>query len=84
MTDIIFPTDTTGITPALGDLIVIADVSDGENLKDATLQDVVTLMQTNTTTANIADSSNKRYVTDAQLTVIGNTSGTNTGDQNLS
>lgn len=33
------------------------------------------------TTADIADSSNKRYVTDANLTVIGNTSGTNTGDQ---
>lgn len=36
------------------------------------------------TTADIADSTNKRYVTDAQATVIGNTSGTNTGDQNLS
>ena len=36
------------------------------------------------TTADIADSSNKRYVTDAQLTVLGNTSGTNTGDQDLS
>ena len=35
------------------------------------------------TTADIADSSNKRYVTDAQLTVIGNTSGTNTGDQTI-
>lgn len=33
------------------------------------------------TTADIADSADKRYVTDAQLTVIGNTSGTNTGDQ---
>jgi hypothetical protein len=33
------------------------------------------------TTADIADSSNKRYVNDAQLVVIGNTSGTNTGDQ---
>lgn len=32
------------------------------------------------TTADIADSSNKRYVTDAQQTVIGNTSGTNSGD----
>lgn len=32
------------------------------------------------TTADIADSSNKRYVTDANLTVIGNTSGVNTGD----
>lgn len=36
------------------------------------------------TTADIADSSNKRYVSDAQLVVIGNTSGANTGDQNLS
>ena len=33
------------------------------------------------TTADISDSTNKRYVTDAQLTVIGNTSGTNTGDE---
>jgi hypothetical protein len=32
------------------------------------------------TTADIADSADKRYVTDAQATVIGNTSGTNTGD----
>lgn len=36
------------------------------------------------TTANINDSTNKRYVTDAQLTVIGNTSGTNTGDETQS
>jgi len=33
------------------------------------------------TTADIADSTNRRYVTDAQQAVIGNTSGTNTGDQ---
>ena len=33
------------------------------------------------TTADIAASTNRNYVTDAQLTVIGNTSGTNTGDQ---
>ena len=33
------------------------------------------------TTADIADSTDKRYCTDAQKTVIGNTSGTNTGDQ---
>jgi hypothetical protein len=32
------------------------------------------------TTADIADSTDKRYVTDAQLTVIGNTSGANSGD----
>lgn len=35
------------------------------------------------TTADIADSTNKRYVTDADLTKLSNTSGTNTGDQNL-
>jgi len=32
------------------------------------------------TTADIADSTNARYCTDAQKTVIGNTSGTNSGD----
>jgi hypothetical protein len=32
------------------------------------------------TTANVADSTNKRYVSDAQLVVIGNTSNTNSGD----
>lgn len=35
------------------------------------------------TTANINDSSNRRYITDAQQTVLTNTSGTNSGDQNL-
>lgn len=35
------------------------------------------------TTANIADSTDKRYITDAQQTVLSNTSGTNTGDQNI-
>lgn len=35
------------------------------------------------TTADIADSLNKRYVTDAQSTVIGNTSWTNTWDQTI-
>jgi hypothetical protein len=33
------------------------------------------------TTADITDSTNKRYVTDADLVDIGNLSGTNTGDQ---
>ena len=34
-----------------------------------------------TTTANITDSTNKRFVTDVQQTVISNASGTNTGDE---
>lgn len=36
------------------------------------------------TTANIADSTDKRYITDAKSTVLNQTSGTNTGDQDLS
>ena len=39
---------------------------------------------TDATTADINDSTNRRYVTDANLTVIGNTSGTNTGDETQS
>lgn len=35
------------------------------------------------TTADIADSTDKRYITDAQQIVLGNTSGTNTGDQDI-
>jgi hypothetical protein len=35
------------------------------------------------TTADIASSSDKRYLTDAQLVVVGNTSGTNSGNQTL-
>lgn len=35
-------------------------------------------------TSDISDTLNKRYVTDANLTVLGNTSGTNSGDQDLS
>lgn len=33
------------------------------------------------TTSDVADSTDKRYVTDADLTLLGNTSGVNTGDQ---
>ena len=36
---------------------------------------------TDATTADVADSTNRRYITDAQLVVVGNTSWTNTGDQ---
>jgi hypothetical protein len=50
---------------------------------DTTTATAVWVLET-ITTADIADSLNKRYVTDANLTVIGNTSGTNTGDQDLS
>lgn len=36
------------------------------------------------TTADIADSTDKRYITDAQQTVLTNTSGSNTGDETTS
>ncbi|CAB4151637.1 LbR_YadA-like domain containing protein [uncultured Caudovirales phage] len=50
---------------------------------DATESTAIWVLET-ITTADISDSLNKRYVTDANLTVIGNTSGTNTGDQTIS
>lgn len=50
---------------------------------DVTTSTAVWVLET-ITTADISDSLNKRYVTDANLTTIGNTSGTNTGDQDLS
>ncbi len=37
-----------------------------------------------TSTAGLANSTNKNLVTDAELTIIGNTSGINTGDQTIS
>lgn len=37
-----------------------------------------------TTTLNITDSTNKRFVTDAEKTILSNTSGTNTGDETQS
>jgi hypothetical protein len=46
-----------------------------ERLKELTVAET-----TPQTTANITSSTNKRFVTDAQLVVIGNTSGTNSGD----
>ena len=57
--------------------------SAGRTTNSTTTRNIVTA-GADATTADIADSSNKRYVTDAQLAVLAVTSGTNTGDQNLS
>lgn len=60
------------------------NLDDGTNPHGTTKSDVGLSNVVNsdtTTTANITDSTNKRFVTDANLTVIGNTSGTNTGDE---
>ncbi|CAB4152096.1 hypothetical protein UFOVP600_50 [uncultured Caudovirales phage] len=56
-----------------GDLYICTDV---------TTSTAVWVFQ-DATTADISDSLNKRYVTDANLTTIGNTSGTNTGDETV-
>jgi hypothetical protein len=75
--------DTTGITNGQvlswnGTKWIATTVSNGAVTSVNTLTGAVVL-----TTANIADSANKRYVTDANLTTIGNQSGTNTGNQTI-
>jgi hypothetical protein len=49
MSNILFPTDTTGVTPDGADIIIIADASDSNNIKDTTLADLP--VSTATTTA---------------------------------
>lgn len=77
--------DITNLTTDLGNKVT-ANVSITGATKTKVTYDAKGLVTSgaDATTADIADSTNKRYVTDAQLTVIGNTSGTNTGDQTLS
>lgn len=74
---------SSGATAGGSESVIYADASGNPKWKNDgnAVQDV---LLSGTTTADIADSTDKRYVTDAQLTVLGNTSGTNTGDQTLS
>jgi hypothetical protein len=67
------PTDNTALASALS-----AKVDKTTTINSHALSSNIVL-----STADIADSSNKRYVTDANLTLIGNTSGANTGDETL-
>ena len=61
----------------------IAEERGGSNYKN-TLQDVKTFVKDGLNTSEVAETTNKKYVTDAEKVVIGNTSGTNTGDQDIS
>jgi len=61
----------------------IAEERGGSNYKN-TLQDVKTYVKDGLNTSEVAATTDKKYVTDDEKTVIGNTSGTNTGDQDLS
>lgn len=60
-----------------GDLLGLAD---DDHTQYHTNARALTWLGTRST-ADLPDSLNKRYVTDANLVVLGNTSGTNTGDQ---
>lgn len=70
-------TDTANVTSAGAlmdsELTSIADVK-------ALNQSVISGASPNFVTTNMTSGTNKNFVTDAQATVIGNTSGTNTGD----
>ena len=74
-------TDTANVTAAGAlmdsELASIADVK-------ALDQSVVSGSSPTFTNANITEATDKNYVTDAAAVVLGNTSGTNTGDQDLS
>lgn len=89
--DVSDSTDKRYLTDA--DLVKLSNTS-GVNTGDQDLSGLVTKTTTvngqalssnvTLTTNNISDSLNKRYVTDGDLTKLANTSGTNTGDQDLS
>lgn len=72
-------TSTNYTTPIDTDSVLTYDVTN-DIWKRLTLANLRTDILADATTADIADSTDKRYVTDAQLVVIGNTSGTNSGD----
>ena len=91
--DVIYSNATLGINPsytkAETDTLLNAKVTSNSAITAATKTKItydakgLVTSGADATTSDIADSLNKRYVTDAKLTVIGNTSGTNTGDQTL-
>jgi hypothetical protein len=73
------PDDATVSGLNTGDQDLSGLVPNTRTVNGAPLSADVTL-----TTANVADSVDARYCTDAEKIVIGNTSGVNTGDQDLS
>lgn len=81
--------DSTGatVTGASSTFLDLSDTPDsytGHALKEVRVNAGETGLEFHTlTTADVPDSSNKRYVTDAELAVLAVTSGTNTGDVTL-
>jgi hypothetical protein len=88
--DVIYSNATLGINPsytkAESDTLLNAKVTSNTAITGATKTKItydakgLVTSGADATTADIAASTDKNYVTDAQLTVIGNTSGTNSGD----
>ena len=69
--------------PSINGTEEIAEERGGSNYKN-NLADVKTYVKDGLNTSEVTESTDKKYVTDAEKVVIGNTSGTNTGDQDLS
>ena len=74
----------TGDQDVSGFVVKNADITGGTKTKITYDAKGLVTAGDDATTADIAASTNKNYVTDAEATVIGNTSNTNTGDQTLS
>lgn len=69
--------------PSINGTEEIAEERGGSNYKN-NLADVKTYVKDGLNTSEVTESTDKKYVTDAEKVVIGNTSNTNTGDQDLS
>ena len=69
--------------PSINGTEEIAEERGGSNYKN-NLADVKTYVKDGLNTSEVTESTDKKYVTDAEKVVVGNTSGTNTGDQDIS
>lgn len=80
-----FATEWADLTKDLVGLGNVDNTSDADKPVSDDTQDALDLkLNVGSTTADIDDSVDRRYVTDDDLTLLGNTSGVNTGDQDLS
>lgn len=72
---------TSGASTLIGDTLNIPNYAVGGGAVDSVNGETGAVILT---TGDINEDTDANYVTDAQLAVIGNTSGTNTGDQDIS
>ena len=74
-------TGTSGASTLIGDTLNIPNYAGGGGAVDSVNGETGVVILT---TGDINEDTDANYVTDAQLAIIGNTSGTNTGDQDIS